>query len=241
MESTAFGRLIGALVAPGKTFRSIAERPTWAVAFLVVCLTPLVPGLLAGPKIDWEDVVRTQLERSDVELPREQLEQAVATWEKLGPALTYLGPVMIAVALLLFTVVLWGTFTLAGGQPGFKRSLAVVSHAMLPLAVASLLSIPVVLSLDQVGAEQLESGSYLQSSLATFAPEDAGPVLIALLSKFDVFSIWTVVLLAIGFRHAAGVSGRTAAITVAVLWLVWIGVSVGLAALGQLAAGGGGS
>ena len=239
MESSAFGRLAGALVAPGKTFRSIAERPTWLLAFLVVCLTPVVPGLLAGPKIDWEDVVRTQIERADADLPREQVEQAVAMWEKLGPVLTYLGPAMIAVALLLFTAVLWGAFTLAGGQPGFKRSLAVVSHAMLPLAVASLLSIPVVLSLDTVGAEQLESGSYLQSSLAAFAPEDAGPVLLALLSKIDVFSIWTVVLLAIGFRYAAGVSPSTAALTAGLMWLVWIGVSVGLAALGSLAAGGG--
>jgi hypothetical protein len=241
VESTALGRLLGALVAPAKTFRAIAERPTWLLPFLVVCLTPVLPGLLAGPKIDWEGVVRSQLERADVDVPREQMEQAVGMWEKLGPILTYVGPLMIAVSILLFTVVFWGAFTLAGGQPGFKRSLAVVSHAMLPVAVAALLSIPVVLSMDTIGAQQLESGSYLQSSLAAFAPEDAGPVLLALLSKIDVFTIWTVVLLAIGFRYAAGVPQRTAALTAGLLWVVWICVNVGLAALGRLAAGGGGS
>ncbi len=29
LEDSSFGRLIGALVSPGKTFQSIAGRPTW--------------------------------------------------------------------------------------------------------------------------------------------------------------------------------------------------------------------
>ena len=132
-------------------------------------------------------------------------------WEKIGPFLTYIGPLILAIAALLFSVVLWGAFTLAGGQPGFKRSLATVSHAMLPVAVAALLAVPVVLSLDSIGADRLETGSFLQSSLASFASEDTGPVMLALLSKLDVFTLWTVILLAIGFRYAAGVSPSTAA------------------------------
>src|SRR5688572_32534991 len=40
MESSSFGRLIGVLVSPVKTFAAIAERPTWLVAFLVVVLVP---------------------------------------------------------------------------------------------------------------------------------------------------------------------------------------------------------
>ena len=38
MENSSFGRLIGVLVSPGKTFRSIAERPTWGVALVVFML-----------------------------------------------------------------------------------------------------------------------------------------------------------------------------------------------------------
>lgn len=239
MESSAFGRLIGALVSPVATFRSLAERPTWLLAFLAVCLIPVVTGVIAGPKIDWEDVVRTQMERSGQDVPAAQIDQAVAMWEKIGPFLTYVGPLMLALAILVFALVFWGAFTVAGGQPGFKRSLAVVSHAMLPLVVSALLSIPVVMSVDTIGAEQLESGSYLQSSLAAFAPDDVGPVLLALLSKLDVFTLWTVVLIAIGFRFAAGVPPRTAALTAGLLWLLYIAINVGFAALGAAFAGGG--
>jgi hypothetical protein len=239
MESSAFGRLIGALVSPVATFRSLAERPTWLPPMLVVCLIGLVPGIMANPKIDWEDVVRLQMERSGQEVPAAQLDQAVEMWEKIGPFFTYFGPLMLAVAILVFSLVFWGAFTLAGGQPGFKRSLAVVSHAMMPLAVSALLAIPVVASVDRIGGEQLQSGSLVQSSAAALASEDAGPVLIALLSKLDVFTLWTVVLTAIGFRFAAGVAPRTAAITSGLLWAVYVAVNVGLAALGAMFSGGG--
>ena len=77
MESSAFGRLIGAVVSPVATFRSIAERPTWAIAFIVVCLSPLVSGLPANPKIDWEDVARANIEASGMDIPDAQAEQQI--------------------------------------------------------------------------------------------------------------------------------------------------------------------
>jgi hypothetical protein len=239
MENSTFGRLLGALVSPVATFRSLAERPTWLAALLAVCLSGVVAGIIAGPKIDWEDVVRTQMERSGQDVPAAQIEQGIAMWEKIGPFLVYIGPFMMAFALLVFALVFWGSFTLVGGQLGFKRSLAVVSHGMMPWVVSALLSIPVVMSADRIGGEQLESGSYLQSSLAALASEDAGPVLIALLSKLDVFTLWSVVLLAIGYRFAAKVPPRTAALTVGLLWAVYVCINVGFAALGAAFAGGG--
>jgi hypothetical protein len=241
MESSAFGRLVGALVAPDKTFRSIAERPTWLLAFLLVCLSPLLPGILALPKIDWEEVARVNIERSGADIPPEVMEQQVEMTAKIGPVSTYLSPLFMAIGILLFAVVLWGGFTLAGGQPGFQRSLAVTSHALMPAVIGGLLAIPVVLATDHVSAEQLASGSLLQSSLAAFAPEGANPAVSALLSKIDVFSIWTLVLLVIGFRFSAAVKTGTAAITVGILWAVWVLFSVGLASLGMLLGGGGGS
>ena len=87
MESSAFGRLIGVLVAPQKTFRSIAERPTWLVAFLVLALSPLLGGLVAKPKIDWEEVARHQIERSGADIPREAAEQQIEMTAKIGAVL----------------------------------------------------------------------------------------------------------------------------------------------------------
>jgi hypothetical protein len=240
MESSAFGRLLGALVSPVATFRSLAERPTWLPALLLVALAPLVGGLLALPKFDWEGVVRDQLEASGMDLTAQQIEQQVAVTEKIGPITTYLTPLTMTIVQLLVALVFWGLFTLAGGQPGFKRSLAVASHGMLPLVVAQLLSIPVILGTETIGADDIRTGSLLQSNLGAFAGDDSGPVVLAVLSSLDVFTIWTLILLAIGYRFAAGVKPATAALTVALAWLFgWVGIKVGFAALGALAGGGG--
>ncbi|HET9767459.1 MAG TPA: Yip1 family protein [Thermoanaerobaculia bacterium] len=237
MENSAFGRLIGVLVAPQKTFRSIAERPTWLVAFLVLALSPLLGGLVAKPKIDWEEVARHQIERSAVDLTPAQVEQQVEITAKIGPFFIYAAPVFMLVGVLLFALVFWGAFTLAGGEPGFKRSLAVTVHAMMPMVVAGLLAVPVILGMDTIPPEVLETGGYLKSNLGAFAPEGAGIVLVTFLSKIDVFTIWCLVLCAIGFTHAAKVKARTAAITVGLLWLVWVVVTVGLAGIGALMGG----
>jgi len=235
---SSFARLIGALAAPVKTFRSIAERPTWLVAFLVVMLSPLLPCILAVPKIDGEEVAKTNLEKMDIQVPQEQFDKQVEAMAKFGPVMTYSAPAFMAIGLLLYALTFWGAFTLAGGEAGFKRALAVVSHAMLPMVVGALLSVPVIVRTQTINSEQLQTGSYLKSNLAAFAPADANVALLALLSKIDVFSIWSLVLLAIGFRFAAKVSPRTATITVLLLWLVWVGVTVGFASLGMIFGGG---
>src|SRR5436305_4220770 len=160
---SSFGRLIGAIVAPVKTFRSIAERPTWLAAFLLVVLSPLLPGLLAAPKIDWEGIAKANIEKMDIQVPQEQLDKQVEMMERLGPFFTYASPLFMAVGLLVFALVFWGAFTLAGGEVGVVRSLAVTSHAMLPLVVGALLSVPVILGMKTIGAEQMQTGSYLMS------------------------------------------------------------------------------
>ena len=60
MENSSFSRFIDVLVSPVKTFASIAARPTWLVAFLVVAIVPAISGFLVVPKIDWREVARTR-------------------------------------------------------------------------------------------------------------------------------------------------------------------------------------
>lgn len=237
MENSSFGRLIGVIVAPGKTFRAIAERPTWLVAFLVVVLSPVIPTMIAVPKMDWEGITKAQLERADVQLPQDQLDKRIEITEKVGPYFAYAAPIFFGIGLLLFALVFWGAFTLAGGDLGFKRSLAVVSHGMVPVVVSTILSIPIILGIDKIGADIAEQGSYLKSNLAAFAPEGANAVVLNLLSHLDVFSLWSLVLFIIGFTWCAKVKQSTSAITVILLWLLYVGIGVGFAALGMMMGG----
>jgi hypothetical protein len=84
---------------------------------------------------------------------------------------------------------------------------------MLPLSLKSLLSIPALLRQEAIPADEL--GNQLPSSLAALAPDAAASRLL-LLSAFDLFSLWSLVLVALGMAHVAQVSkARSAVVTLA--------------------------
>ncbi|MGH9362156.1 MAG: Yip1 family protein [Thermoanaerobaculia bacterium] len=228
MENSSLGRLVGVLVAPGKTFRSIAERPTWGVAFAVLVALTVATTLLFFQKMDFAEIVRQQMEAQGREMPPEAegatgMMRGCAMAAALGiPIIFYFGVPLI----------FWGAFTLLGGTIDYKTSLAVTLHAMMPTAIAALLSIPVLLGRAEITVEEAQAGSILASNLGHFAPDGASPVLVALLSSVDVFSIWVIALLIVGYHLAAKVSKAKAAVTVLVIWGVGILFKVGMAALG---------
>ncbi|MCP4204077.1 MAG: YIP1 family protein [bacterium] len=232
MEESSFGRLVGVLVSPVETFAAISGKPTWAVALVVLIVIGLVSGITMMGKIDWAEVTRDSLEAQDREIPEEQLERIIDIQEKAGPALMIGGGLVgQPVVYLLLALVFMVLFKMLGGELSFLGSFSVILHSMMPRAVASLLSIPVILGKDEFGFEELQDGSVLTSNLGAFAPEGAGPALVALLSSFDLFSLWALALLVIGYGVVSKVSRGAAAGGVIALWVVYVLGKVGLSAL----------
>lgn len=234
MEQSSFGRLAGVLVSPTKTFQSIAEKPTWVVALAVLIVVGVGVTVMMSGKMDWAEIARDSMEQRGQQVPEEQMERIIDFQEKFGPAMMIGGGAIGApVVYLLLALVFMVLFKMLGGELDFVRSLAVVLHGMMPRAVLALLSLPVILGRDELGFEELQDGSVILSNLGAFAPEDAGPSLVALLSSLDLFSIWVVILLSIGYATVARVSKGAAAGGVVALWVVYILGKVGLAALGN--------
>jgi hypothetical protein len=231
MESSSFGRLIGVLVSPGKTFRSIAERPTWAVALLVILLVIGAVWYLAGTRTDFRDVMTQTLEQRGREVPAAQVEQQVEVMEKAGPLINAISRPVVTVLLLLFSALLsWLIFKLLGADFSYRSAFAVTVHASMPYVVNQLLSLPVILSRASLGFDDLKTGSLLQSNLAFLAPADAPAWQLAALASLDFFGLWGLVLSIIGYRAISRLSTQAVAITMIVLWLVFVGIGVGLAA-----------
>lgn len=232
MENSSFGRLLGVLVAPGKTFRSIAERPTWLVPLLVLLLVIGAVWYLAGQRTDYQDVMTKTLQQSGREMPPEQVEQQIEIMEKAGPLINAISrPLVTAVLLLFSAVVSWLVFKLLGSDFSYRSALAVTVHTTMPYVVGLLLSIPVILSRTSLGFDDLKTGTFLQSNLAFLAPEDAPTWQFAALASLDFFAIWGLVLSIIGYRAVSRLSTQAVAITMIVLWLVFVGIGVGLAAM----------
>lgn len=228
MHDSGFGRLIGVLVSPERTFRSIAERPTWLAPLLVLMVLGTAVGYLANQRIDVEQMVRQQMAQRDGEVSQEQVDQAVEMAEKIGPAMTLLSGLVFSPGIyLILAFVFLSIVRMAGSEIDFSRSLSVLLYGMTPWALYSLLALPVILSRESLDPEVAQSG-ILMSSLGAFAPEDAGVVVKGLLSSLDAFSIWAVVLLVIGYRVVGRISTGASAAVVLTLWAVYLAGKIGM-------------
>ncbi|HEX6201767.1 MAG TPA: YIP1 family protein [Thermoanaerobaculia bacterium] len=228
LATSPWGRPLGVLVSPQPTFRSLAERPSWLPPLVILLLLVVAGQLLAVPKIDMEAAVREALERQNQPVNDEQVEQMAAMQSKFAVACSI---PLFAVGLVVAALLVWGLANAAGGEIGFVRSFAVTLHGLMPNAVASLLSIPVILGLQEIDPGEAQRG-LLASHLAAFAPEDTSAWLLALLARIDVFAIWSLVLLVIGLRTVGRLSTAAATGVVLVVWLLWVGFNVGTAAMG---------
>ena len=77
-----------------------------------------------------------------------------------------------------------------------------------------------------------EMGGLIASTPAFFVSFKDHPVLYSFLSSLDLFTIWTLVLLTIGFAYVARVSKTRSAVTVVSWWAFLVLVKVGFAAMG---------
>ena len=234
MKDSSWGRLIGALVAPGETFRSIAERPTWLPPLLIFMLLAGAVTAVIQMRTDPEEMVRGQLEMIKFDVPQEQVDKMIedaenqSTAAKAGTvAAGAVGqPIIFAIVAVLF----WIGFKMFGSEMDYLRSLATTAHAYLPLALATLINLPLLLARETVTFEEAAGGGVLVSSLKAFAPEDASAVTEILLGSFDLFTIWTLILLTIGYKEVAKVSTAVASGIVILFWLVYVVGKVGFAA-----------
>jgi hypothetical protein len=220
LEDSSFGRLIGVLVSPGKTFRSIAARPTWGAALAVLLLAVTALGF-----------VTASIAESGRDVPADALERQISFMEKAGPYFSLAGSVVLILLTLFSALLYWMAFKLLGGEFSYKSSLSVVLHAGMPVVVSILLSLPVILSRGRLGYDDVKSGSFLQSNLAFLAPEGSKAWVTALYASADFFAIWSLILSVIGFKAVSRLSTQAVAVTVVVISLLFVAVRVGLATL----------
>lgn len=227
-------RIAEVLWAPTPTFRKIAEGPTWAVALVVLLGLGAAVGLVAVEKIDpgaQREMFRESLEERGLrgeELER-QVDRALEWSARFAPVAPVFGVAASALGYLAVALVFLVAFRLAGGEVSYPQSVSATLHAFMPRGLAALLAVPVILSRESLDPAALRRGSFLTSSPAALAPEDTSPAVFALLGSLDLFSVWSVVLLVLGFRTVARVSTGTASAVVGGAWLLWIALRVTMA------------
>lgn len=230
-------RFIGVFISPGETFADIARKPDFIVPLLVMVVLTVAGTELFMAKIGLEGIVRYAIEHNSrtASLSPDQIEQAVATQVKIATYFAHAGPFLaVPIMCLIGALVGWIVVnSIFGGEIPFKTAFAITCYANLISILQSAIGMAVVFFGDP---EHFISNpnNPTPTSLGFFLnPADTSKPLLALAGSFDVFSLWYLALLGIGFSQASGKKASTGAVFGCIFgaWLVWVLVKVGLSAI----------
>ncbi len=222
---------LGVFHEPAKTFEGLVRQPTWWLPFVLVLAAVAASIFVATPKIDYERTMREALERQAEKTGAKVSETVVATMAERSRKFAWLGAPIgtIFVAAVFFGVggILWGSAKAFGGDVSFKQMLAIHGHSGLPNTAGAILSIPIFLAQPDASLTQDAAGRVMMSNLGTFLPETASKALLSAASSIDVFALWSLALLVIGFRKVPELPRGAATAIPIVLWAVYVACKVG--------------
>ena len=236
-------RLTGTLFSPGDTFADVNRKPTWIAPIIVAIVTVLASTFFFQWRVhpDWDSIMRTQIkkrmERSNQTLTEEQMQQQVG----FAKSIAKFSPIIAAVGTPIFYLVLAGVFALGlmfiQAKTTFKKILSVVAWACASVGVvATLVTMASLMVKNEEGLRSIDPtqpAGVVPSNLAAFLPSETSAVIKSLAGSIDIFTIWILVLLTIGFAAIAGsrkiTSGKTATVVFG-FWLVFVLIKAGWAA-----------
>ena len=224
-----FSRVRDILLRPRQAFQEISSeaRSTWLTPMLILSLTAALVVFVGGYQKSRAAMMGEITLPPDWEFwtPEMQNNYMQAQQATQGPTFLYVFPLVGALTglwvgwLLLAGLLHFGS-TLLGGRGSMQSALNIVAWASLPFAFRDLLRAIFMLS---TGHAIVSPGLSGFASSAGFISQ--------LLMRFDIFLIWSIILLVVGFGIAEGLSRGKAVAGVLVVMLLMLFAQAGLSAL----------
>lgn len=215
-KPNSFQRIIGVLIAPNETFASIVRQPDWVVPLVIIMVIALVGGIVFARRVDFAGPMREQMEASGNMQP-DQIDRAVRIGSAATKIFTYFSPVLSAVILLIVAAVLLVAFRLFGGEGDFRQAFSVTLYAWMPGVIKSIILTAIIAA---KGVAATDIPTVLRSNLAFLVTMKEHPMLFVILGSIDVFTIWLLALLVIGFAYLSKFSRSKSAVIIVCLWVI---------------------
>jgi hypothetical protein len=238
-----FARLTGTLLSPGETFADVNRKPTWIAPMIIAICTVLASTFFFQWRVnpDWDSIMRNRIKKQvaarNQSLTDEQMQQQVS----FAKGIAKFSPIIGAVVTPIFYVILAGIFALGlmfiQAKTTFKKVLSVVAWSSAATTiVATIVTMASLMVRDEEGLRSIdptEPAGIVPSNLAAFLPSDTSAVIKSVAGSLDIFTIWLLILLTIGFAAIAGsrkiTTGKTATVVFG-FWAVYVLLKVGWAA-----------
>jgi hypothetical protein len=217
-EASLWEDFIDIIVAPASVFRR-RERASWLIPLLIVTIAVVVISFASRgvmqPVMDAEFERVADGMRKNPQITEEMIDRA----RSVSAFFTTWGPlIFIPLSIVVVGFMTWLVAKLVDSRQTLHAALVVAAYSFVPRVVQFILNAVqgLVLSPDKLnGVVKLSFGP------ARFLdPSTANPVLVQVLNRFDLFTIWVTVLLAIGVYVTGRVSKSQAAIAGVLFWIV---------------------
>jgi len=227
-------RIAGVFLEPGKAFRDIAERPAWIAPLVLIIVFGLAYMFAFNQHVGWERFMRQTIENSPrtAQLTPEQREQAISMQTRFAPIMGFVGVAAgVPISLLAAAGVLLLVFnSLMGAQVKFKQVFGVVTYANLPGVLFTALATGVIF-LKNPDDFNLRNPLVFNPG-AFMDPTGGSKFVYSLATSLDLFTLWTIVLVAIGMSAAGRkLSFGSALMGVLLPWAGWVLVKAAMAGL----------
>ena len=224
---------MGVYFSPGKTFRDIGRSPRPLMPVITMVVIGLLLGFYLTRALDFRALVIEQLDTAVAQgrITEEQIDQLLPLFIKVAPIQTVVGS---ALGGLFVSLIIAGGFKLIsmliGAENRFKAIFAVTIYTVLAILIISYTLFILVLSFKDPSDVTIQNlNSMVNSNLGAiiaglFGREVLPKFLMKLAGWIDIFAIWTIALLAIGY---SAVSRKLKTATAA----VWISSVYGIVAV----------
>ncbi|MFV0390099.1 MAG: Yip1 family protein [Pyrinomonadaceae bacterium] len=218
--------LLNIFFEPGRTFDDLRKKPRFVIGFIIIALLSTAFVLVFNAKMGEERmrgaIMAAASKNEQFEkLPNAQKQAAVDVQMKISKYTSYFVGVFIAIAFLLGALIYMLLTAAFGGKIKFSQALSVWVYSSFPPSVVSMIGNFIVLMLkspDDIDILASQKG-LLQANPSILISGSQMPVLATVLSNFDLFVIWGLILAAIGLQRVGKISKGAS-------WAIVIGINL---------------
>jgi hypothetical protein len=217
--------------SPSKVFARRREGPYWGPYFVTaILLAVLFYSVLGTMQAVFDAEIARAVAKMSAENPEMNGEAMAGVQRVMEGSMKIGGLVGLPIALLGLGLGVWLVAKILGGELSFGGGVMVASFAYLPKAIDLLL-----ITLQSMVLDTSAWTSKFQWTLGVGRFMDpSGPQgMLNLLGRFDVFTIWVTILIAIGLVHAAKLPKDKAYLGAGIIFVLGAIPAVMMVASGQ--------
>jgi hypothetical protein len=227
-------RILDTFIAPTKTFTDLRRNSSWWAPWLLMAIVGWGMVVVVDKKVGMDKVVENQMALSPKQaakldqLPPEQRASQMETIVKFNRGVAYAYPLLTLLIVAVMAGVLLATFKFGfGAELTFMQCMAVTMYAFLPGVIKAILAIVAV---TVGGGEGFTFQNPVASNLSGLI-DPSSHFLYSLATSVDIFTIWTLVLTAIGYSCLTKVKLGTCVGVVFGWWIFMALLGSGVSAL----------